>query len=225
MTARFQRLSAIGVACPVRSTRGPAPQWKLTRTAHFELYSQAGDDVTRPLLAWFEQLRAFYLAQPLFKLSALAASALDRLRFRKRLRTVPPARDIRRILCRRHERPLHRDAGGKRRRIPHRGARIRSLRAERQRLRLAPWLNEGLAEAFSTVRLSETAAKSAPICRCIPGVLRRQHMDAAIRTAGAAGRIARAAGSSRARLCFTPRVGRWRKCCCFRRNTADISRN
>ena len=39
----------------------PAPTWRLTRSEHFELYSQGGDEAARPALIWFEQLRAFYL--------------------------------------------------------------------------------------------------------------------------------------------------------------------
>ena len=42
-------------------TAGPASAagWKLARSAHFEVYSQAGDQPARAALAWFEQLRAF----------------------------------------------------------------------------------------------------------------------------------------------------------------------
>ena len=38
----------------------PAPAWKLARSAHFEVYSQSNEDSARSVLLWFEQLRAFF---------------------------------------------------------------------------------------------------------------------------------------------------------------------
>ncbi len=36
------------------------PNWRLTRSDHFEIYAQASDQRAREVLKWFEQLRAFF---------------------------------------------------------------------------------------------------------------------------------------------------------------------
>ena len=156
MTARFLRLSAFGVAVFLCAQAWAGPAWKLTRTEHFELYSQAGDEVTRPLLNWFEQLRAFYFAQPLFKLPALPplrvivfASEKDYEPFRLRATSdayyaggtsghyiAMPAGSVAEFRIAAHE--------------------FAHFVLYSSGFNLAPWLNEGLAEALSTVRLSET---------------------------------------------------------------------
>ncbi len=41
----------------------PGPPWRLTRSPHFEIYAQSSDQRARALLAWFEQLRAFFEQQ------------------------------------------------------------------------------------------------------------------------------------------------------------------
>src|SRR5258708_13233477 len=41
----------------------PAPGWRLTRSPHFEVYSQAADETARSTVLWLEQLRAFFLQQ------------------------------------------------------------------------------------------------------------------------------------------------------------------
>src|SRR5271165_1776760 len=46
----------------MRVTAAPAPDpvWRLTRSEHFEVYSQTSDQRARAILMWFEQLRAFF---------------------------------------------------------------------------------------------------------------------------------------------------------------------
>ena len=41
----------------------PAPGWRLTRSPHFEIYAQSSDQRARALLTWFERLRAFFEQQ------------------------------------------------------------------------------------------------------------------------------------------------------------------
>jgi hypothetical protein len=41
----------------------PAPTWRVTRSEHFEIYSQTSDRRAREMLVWFEQLRAFFEQQ------------------------------------------------------------------------------------------------------------------------------------------------------------------
>jgi hypothetical protein len=54
---RVAALLVLGISAPAQ----PALNWRLTRSEHFELYSQGDDAAARPALIWFEQLRAFYL--------------------------------------------------------------------------------------------------------------------------------------------------------------------
>src|ERR1700730_5709917 len=39
----------------------PVSTWRVTRSAHFEVYAQTNDQRAREILTWFEQLRAFFL--------------------------------------------------------------------------------------------------------------------------------------------------------------------
>jgi len=54
------RLGAAGILS-LSAFAQPVPSWRLTRSAHFELYSQGDDAAGRKMLEWFEQLRAFYI--------------------------------------------------------------------------------------------------------------------------------------------------------------------
>ena len=56
----LSRITALACVCAFAQ---PGSGWRLTRSAHFEVYSQAGDATARPALAWFEQLRAFFQQQ------------------------------------------------------------------------------------------------------------------------------------------------------------------
>lgn len=52
-------LLAIGFGAPAWAGSG----WRLTRSDHFEVYSQSSDASARSTLVWFEQLRGFFLQQ------------------------------------------------------------------------------------------------------------------------------------------------------------------
>jgi tetratricopeptide (TPR) repeat protein len=41
----------------------PVPNWRLTKSPHFEIYTQAGDGTARSTVLWLEQLRAFFVRQ------------------------------------------------------------------------------------------------------------------------------------------------------------------
>ncbi|HEV8038660.1 MAG TPA: hypothetical protein VGP62_07340 [Bryobacteraceae bacterium] len=56
----LHRIAALLVLC-ISVNAQPTPTFRLTRSEHFELYSQGADVAARPALIWFEQLRAFYL--------------------------------------------------------------------------------------------------------------------------------------------------------------------
>jgi hypothetical protein len=56
----FHRIAAL-LVLSIFANAQPVPTWHLTRSEHFELYSQGDDSAARSALLWFEQLRAFYL--------------------------------------------------------------------------------------------------------------------------------------------------------------------
>jgi tetratricopeptide (TPR) repeat protein len=47
-------------AVAIPALAAPVPQWRLTRSEHFDVYAQTGDQHARAILTWFEQLRAFF---------------------------------------------------------------------------------------------------------------------------------------------------------------------
>ncbi len=51
----------IALSAPIFAA--PAPVWRVTRSPHFEIYSQTSDQRAREILLWFEQLRAFFEQQ------------------------------------------------------------------------------------------------------------------------------------------------------------------
>lgn len=55
----MKRLLTFGVLCASLQA-APDPPWTLTRSQHFEVYSQAAGHQARATLLWFEQLRAFF---------------------------------------------------------------------------------------------------------------------------------------------------------------------
>ncbi len=146
--------TALLLLCISASAQSTLP-WKLTRSAHFELYSQ-GDDVTAPsALAWFEQLRAFYLQKTGLDPAGLLPvrvirfhSAQDYQPYRLR-----PASDAHYIGTESRDYIVMAavDAGqfGT---AAHEYAHS-ILRAAG--LRFPPWFGEGLAEFFSTLHIGE----------------------------------------------------------------------
>ena len=50
-------LAGIAMAAPLAALN---TEWRLARSRHFEVYAQAGDQRALAILAWFEQLRAFF---------------------------------------------------------------------------------------------------------------------------------------------------------------------
>ncbi len=132
-----------------------ASAWQVSRAEHFELYSPAAGEVVRPLAAWFEQLRAFYGQQTLIKVDALPPLRLIVFASQKeyepyRLRETSDAYY----------------AGGSGRHyivMAAGGADAFRIAAHEyshfvfnaNALRLPPWLNEGLAELLSTLRVNE----------------------------------------------------------------------
>ena len=150
----FHRIAALLVLC-ISANAQPAPAWRLTRSEHFELYSQGDDRSARSALVWFEQLRAFYLqkgglapesVRPVRVISFGTAREYQAYRLglvsdahyigtETRDYIVMAAIDASQFPTAAHEYAhsiLH--AAG---------------------LQFQPWFAEGLAEVFSTLRISE----------------------------------------------------------------------
>ena len=140
------------------SWNASAAPWNLTRSDHFEIYSQVDSDHTRPLFAWFEQLRAFFLSQPIVPIRdlpsvrvVLFASVKDYDQFR-----IQPASDAyyagsdnRRYIAMVDDARRHRIAA-------HELAHV-ALAAGSDHI--PTWLSEGLAEFFSTVSIDSHASE------------------------------------------------------------------
>jgi tetratricopeptide (TPR) repeat protein len=150
----FHRIAAL-LVLSIFANAQPVPTWHLTRSEHFELYSQGDDSAARSALLWFEQLRAFYLQKTGLPPESLRPvrvinfrSAREYQPYRLGLASdahfigtenqdyiVMAALDARQFPTAAHEYAhsiLH--AAG---------------------LQFPPWFAEGLAEFFSTVRISE----------------------------------------------------------------------
>ena len=139
-----------------RSPRPPA--WFVARNAHFEVYSQAGEGSARSTLARLEQLRAFFAAHPLLPagrnrdshatLRVICFGSVkdyDEFRLRRNADAyyvaaqdqayiVMPASESSDFAILAHEYAHS---------VTH-----------AEHLRLPNWLNEGLAEIYSTVRIT-----------------------------------------------------------------------
>ena len=142
----------------------PVSTWRLMRSPHFELYSQAGDEAARPVLAWFEQLRAFFQQQT--GLDPDRGSPVRVIAFRSAKEYQPyrlgPASDAYYVGAgSRDYIVMAAPDAGEFHVAAHEYAHL-ILRASG--LQRPSWLNEGLAEFFSTVRISDrgSALGSAP---------------------------------------------------------------
>jgi hypothetical protein len=146
---------ALLIAC---ATALPAADWSLARSAHFEVYAQAGPEDARSVLLWFEQLHAFFLRQTELPLDnrpplriVVFRSATEYEPYR-----IGPTADAYYVATESRDYIV----------MAHRGAGDFQVAAHEYwhfvehagTLQLPPWLNEGLAEFFSTVRLGESAS-------------------------------------------------------------------
>jgi tetratricopeptide (TPR) repeat protein len=148
------RLAGLLLLC-VSTQAQPTSTWKLTRSDHFELYSQGEDAAARAALVWFEQLRTFYLQK-----TGLAPEALHPVRviaFRSAHEYQPYqlhlASDAHYIgTDTRDYIVLSAFEAGEFGTAAHEYAHAVLHAAG---LKFPPWLSEGLAEFFSTVRINQ----------------------------------------------------------------------
>src|SRR5579872_5313329 len=149
MVLRFAAILAVsGVAAA-----GPIADAGVARNAHFEVYSQAGPENARAVLAGFEQLRAYFLQQTGLQFENRPPVRV--IAFRSRLEyeayRLRPAADAYYVGADdRDTIVLPAGADGDIQVAAHEYAHF-ALHADG--LDLPPWLNEGRSEFFATVRL------------------------------------------------------------------------
>jgi tetratricopeptide (TPR) repeat protein len=147
-------VSALLILC-VSASAQPALTWRLTRSEHFELYSQGTDAAARSALIWFEQLRAFYLQKtglpperlpPVRVISFRSASEYQPYR-------LGPASDAHYIGTEGRDYIVMAalDAG----QFPTAAHEYAHSILRAAGLKFPLWFAEGLAEFFSTVSISE----------------------------------------------------------------------
>jgi len=155
----FHRWAAVLAALAIPAFAGTVPSWRLARSHHFEVYAQASGERAVAILQQFEQLRAFFLQQrgwknagPLPVRVIVFASAEEYQPYR--LRTNADAYYV---------------GSGDRDYIVMAGADPRGfgiaaheyahliLRASNGQL--PPWLKEGLAELYTTLRMDDRGAE------------------------------------------------------------------
>jgi thioredoxin-like negative regulator of GroEL len=153
----FQRWLIILAVLSSPLLAAPATEWRITRSEHFEVYAQLTDQRARAILTWFEQLRAFFEQQAGTSFGSLApvrviVFASDREYQPYRLRSTADAYYV--GSGSQDYIVLGADDPVKFGLAAHEYAHL-ALRA--WNVQLPPWLAEGLAEFFATLRITEHA--------------------------------------------------------------------
>jgi hypothetical protein len=139
---------------------GASPSsWQLTRSQHFELYSEVGGDRARQLAGWFEQLRSAFLNQSLVQVGAIPtvrviafSSAKDYDTYR-----VNPFADGLYAHTKDRYYILMVRGADERRIAAHEMAHV-LLTASGAKMPLC--FNEGLAEFFSTIHIDQSGSEA-----------------------------------------------------------------
>jgi hypothetical protein len=131
--------------------------WTLARSSRFEVYSQTGGDNARQVLWWFERLHAFFARQtgmrvdgrpPLRVLVFRSPSEYEPYRLRPTADAFYTATESCDYIVLSSPEAGRLAAHEYWHSVEHASA-----------LRLPPWLNEGMAEFFSTIRLGELSGR------------------------------------------------------------------
>jgi Tfp pilus assembly protein PilF len=145
-------MAACGLLC-AGAFAEPASRWTLVRSQHFEVYSQGPESTARTALQWFEQLRAFFLRQTGLKLDNSARVRVVGFRSAQEYQAyrLHPSADAYYAAIGNREYIVMAGLGaGEFGVAAHEYAHL-ILRASG--LSQPHWLNEGLAEFYSTVRI------------------------------------------------------------------------
>jgi tetratricopeptide (TPR) repeat protein len=146
-------------ALAIPALAAPVPSWRLTRSEHFEIYAQSSDQRARAILIWFEQLRAFFQQQGGFETSSappvrVIVFASEQEYQPYRLRSTADgyfigARSQDYVV-------MGRDDPAEFGLAAHEYA---HLALKTSGVQLPPWLEEGLAEFFATLHITEHATE------------------------------------------------------------------
>jgi tetratricopeptide (TPR) repeat protein len=151
---RAAALLTISLGAPSWAASG----WRLTRSDHFEIYSQSSDASARSALLWFEQLRGFFLQQTGLTLDRLPAARVIAFGSAKeyepyRLHSASAYY----VGAESQDYIVMPGLGASEFRIAaHEYA---HLILHASGVRYPEWLKEGLAEFFSTVRVGEQSSE------------------------------------------------------------------
>lgn len=131
------------------------PTWRLARTEHFAVYSQASGERARSILSRFEQLRAFFLEQTAFRADQVPPVVV--LAFNSSKEYEPyrlgPAADA--YFAAADARNYIVIGAGTPREFGIVAHEYAHLILHASGTHLPPWLGEGLAEFFSSIHISE----------------------------------------------------------------------
>jgi len=133
--------------------------WKLARSEHFEVYSQGDDAAARSILFEFEQLRAFFLEQTTFDVGLLppvrviafgSAKEYEPYRLRATADAYFVGTEGRDYVVMAPSNASH---------VTIAAHEYAHLILHASRAGLPPWLDEGLAEFYSTIRAGNQATE------------------------------------------------------------------
>ncbi len=131
----------------------PVPAWRLTRSQHFEIYAQASDQRARAILTWFEQLRTFFGQQDRTPVRIIVFAS-EREYQPYRLRSTADAYFVgtgsQNYIVMGSDDPVQFGLAA------HEYA---HLVLRNSGLQMPPWLSEGLAEFFATLRITGQATE------------------------------------------------------------------
>lgn len=153
LSVRFCCWLLVLVAMGVPLGASASPEWRLTTNDHFQIYSHATDQQARTILGWFEQLRAFFDQQrggwksvtaPVKVIVFSSEAEYQPYRLRSTADAYYVGSKGQDYIV------MSGDDPGKFALAAHEYAHLVLRDSD---LRLPPWLKEGLAEFFATLRI------------------------------------------------------------------------
>ena len=158
MLSRAYRLPAVSVVLACASA-APLAAANLARSAHFEVYSQAGERSAQALVLGLERLRALFLHETGLGLTRPVRVIVFRSRREYDPYRLQPAADAYYVRTETADSIVMIDPGSGDFRIAAHEYAHAVLDANL--IELPPWLSEGLAEVLSAVRLDDRPARTA----------------------------------------------------------------
>ncbi len=152
-------LAALSIPAAMSCFAAPVPAWRLTRSDHFEIYTQTNDQRARAILIWFEQLRTFFeqqggsniMSSPPVRIIVFASEReYQPYRLRSTADAYYAGTGSQNYIVMGSDDPIKFGLAA------HEYA---HLVLRNSGLQLPPWLKEGLAEFFATLRITGQATE------------------------------------------------------------------